>query len=84
MQTGITRGSLEAAAAYLRLLDLISILSELGVFTYFTILENPSAIYFVLAMPSTMLLYFMLATLQPSCVWEVRVDKGTQHPECAL
>lgn len=63
MQTGITRGSLEAAAAYLRLLDLISILSELGVFTYFTILENPSAIYFVLAMPSTMLLYFMLATL---------------------
>ena len=28
MQTGITRGSLEAAAAYLRLLDLISILSE--------------------------------------------------------
>ena len=29
-------------------------------FTYFTILENPSAIYFVLAMPSTMLLYFLL------------------------
>ena len=33
---------------------------RLAVFTYFTILENPSAVYFVLAMPSTMLLYFLL------------------------
>eukprot|EP00434_Breviolum_minutum_P000523 symbB.v1.2.000450.t1/scaffold32.1/size405148/23 len=60
MQTGITRGALEAATSYSRLLDLIAILAELAVFAYFTILENPSAIYFVLAMPSTMLLYFLL------------------------
>lgn len=39
-------------------------LQRLGVFTYFTLRENPSAIYFVLAMPTTMLLYFLL-TLHP-------------------
>ena len=60
MQTGITRGSLEAAEAYRRILDLAAILVELGVFTYFTLRENPSAIYFVAAMPTTMLLYFLL------------------------
>lgn len=65
MQTGITRESLEAADSYRRLLDLIAIFAELAVFTYFTILENPSAVYFVLAMPSTMLLYFLLTLCRP-------------------
>ena len=37
-----------------------SVKSRLAIFTYFTLMENPTALYFILAMPCTMLLYFGL------------------------
>lgn len=60
MQNAIVRDSGGATGAYTKLLDLIGIIAELIVFTYFTISSNITAVWFVIAMPSCMAIYFGL------------------------
>eukprot|EP00439_Symbiodinium_sp_Y106_P027438 s439_g3.t1 len=63
MQSAITRESEEAATSFGKVLDLVAILCQLVIFAYFTIMENPTAMIFILAMPCSMLLYFTLVSL---------------------
>ncbi|CAE7197734.1 ssuB [Symbiodinium natans] len=51
-----------AANAYIKLLDLIAIIGELIVFSYFTLDRNPAAIAFILAMPACMVVYFAIVS----------------------
>ncbi|CAE7530256.1 ABCB10, partial [Symbiodinium natans] len=63
MQSAITRESDEAAASFGKVLDLVAIVCQLGIFAYFTIAENPTAMYFIVAMPVSMLIYFTIMSL---------------------
>jgi len=60
MQNAIVRDSGGATGAYTKLLDLLGIIAELIVFTYFTISSNLTAVWFVIAMPTCMAIYFGL------------------------
>ncbi|CAE7266047.1 phnC2, partial [Symbiodinium sp. CCMP2456] len=62
MQSAITRESEEAASSFGKVLDLVAIMCQLVIFAYFTIMENPTAMIFILAMPCSMLLYFTLVS----------------------
>mmetsp|Transcript_72169 Transcript_72169/g.168920 ORF Transcript_72169/g.168920 Transcript_72169/m.168920 type:complete len:800 (+) Transcript_72169:45-2444(+) len=63
MQNAIVRDSGNAANSYAKVLDLIAIIAELVVFTYYTIQSNPSAVIFILAMPTAMFIYFAFVSL---------------------
>ncbi|CAJ1401466.1 unnamed protein product [Effrenium voratum] len=59
MQHALSLGSANAAKGYMLVLSLFQKFGQLAVFTYFTLLSNPDAIYLILAMPSLMLLFLV-------------------------
>eukprot|EP00437_Effrenium_voratum_P005659 CAMPEP_0181427244 /NCGR_PEP_ID=MMETSP1110-20121109/16071_1 /TAXON_ID=174948 /ORGANISM="Symbiodinium sp., Strain CCMP421" /LENGTH=824 /DNA_ID=CAMNT_0023550449 /DNA_START=48 /DNA_END=2522 /DNA_ORIENTATION=+ len=65
MQHALSLGSKSAAEGYTKLIDLFQKFGQLGVFTYFTLRENPAAIYLILAMPSLMALFLAYKTCMP-------------------
>eukprot|EP00439_Symbiodinium_sp_Y106_P070289 s872_g12.t1 len=65
MQHALSMGSKSAAEGYTKLIDLFQKFGQLAVFTYFTLRENPAAIYLILAMPSLMALFLAYKTCMP-------------------
>ncbi|CAE7242184.1 Abcb7 [Symbiodinium necroappetens] len=66
----------DAAESYMKLLELVSIVVQLGIFIYFTLMENPEALVFILLMPCCMVIYFIVVGLirGPRDLWKDTED----------
>ncbi|CAE6921301.1 lolD [Symbiodinium natans] len=65
MQHALSLGSKSAAEGYTKVMDLFQKFGQLAVFTYFTLRENPDAIYLILAMPSLMAIFLAFKACMP-------------------
>jgi len=63
MQHALSLGCKGAAEGYVKVLHLFQKLGQLAVFTYFTLWENPDAIYLILAMPTLMTMFLTCKSL---------------------
>eukprot|EP00930_Biecheleria_cincta_P059241 TRINITY_DN44996_c0_g1_i1.p1 TRINITY_DN44996_c0_g1~~TRINITY_DN44996_c0_g1_i1.p1 ORF type:complete len:848 (+),score=128.43 TRINITY_DN44996_c0_g1_i1:286-2544(+) len=65
IQNTIMLSSEGAASGYCRLLGLVALAGQLGVFVYFTLVENPGAVYLILTMPCLMFLFVIVRAAMP-------------------
>ncbi|CAK9021666.1 unnamed protein product [Durusdinium trenchii] len=84
MQHALTLGCEGAARGYMKVLDLFQKLGQLAVFTYFTLLSNPGAIYLIMAMPSLMLLFLTCQSWKSCCSTDASQRKNTEAAVLSL
>lgn len=81
MQHALSLGCKGAANGYMKVLHLFQKMGQLAVFTYFTLLENPDAIYLLMAMPSLM---FLFLTCKSCCSSDSEDRKDTEAQVLSL